>query len=93
MSRGFLVLAPEKGGVKSYLNTGENGFLINTANYQTMIKDAEEIIYISNLNNDGFKMIQQAGKDTIEKDFSIEKIATIFTKTYLNVLGERLDEV
>lgn len=93
MSRGFLVLAPEKGGVKSYLNTGENGFLINTANYQTMIKDAEEIIYISNLNNDEFKIIQQAGKDTIEKDFSIEKIATIFTKTYLNVLGERLDEV
>lgn len=93
MSKGFLIFAPIKGGVKSYLTNRENGFLINTFNEKTIAKDTEEILYHSGISNEEFKQIQQAGKDTIEKEFSIDKIAKTFTDTYLTLLGGNKIEV
>ncbi|UJF16465.1 glycosyltransferase family 4 protein [Jeotgalibaca sp. MA1X17-3] len=93
MSRGFLIFAPIKGGVKSYLTNRENGFLINTFNEKTIAKDTQEILYHSDISNEEFKQIQLAGKDTIEKEFSIDKIAKTFTDTYLTLLGGNEIEV
>ena len=93
MSRGFLILAPIKGGVKSYITNRENGFLIDTTSDQTIAKATEDILYGSNISNQEFKQIQQAGIDTIEKEFSIDKIARTFTDTYLSLLGGNTIEI
>lgn len=89
MSRGFLILAPLKGGVKSYISSGDNGFLIDTSSYKTIAHDAEEILYNSNYNKGMFNEIQEAGRKTIEDNFSIDKIAKNFTDTYLSLFKRR----
>src|SRR5690606_16328689 len=67
MSRGFLTLGPIKGGVKSYMRNGENGFLIDTSNWETIAKEAENHIYDSKIDKDDVKKIQAAGQKTIDE--------------------------
>ena len=93
MSRGFLILAPIKGGVKSYITSGDNGFLIDTSSYKTIVHDAEKILYNSDYNKETFNEIQQAGKKTIEDNFSIDKIAKNFTDTYLSLFEGENNEL
>lgn len=93
MSQGFLIIAPIKGGVKSYIRDGENGFLIDTSNPKTIARATERILYNSDMATEEFREIQKAGKDTVEKEFSIDKIAKTFTDTYLSVLGSKENEV
>ena len=93
MSHGFLILGPIKGGVKTYVKNGENGFLIDTSNWETIARDTEKIIYDDNFTLDQFKAIQKQGQLTVEENFSIEKISKKFTKTYLALLGGKNNEV
>ena len=93
MSRGFLILAPIKGGVKSYITSGDNGFLIDTSSYKTIAHDAEKILYNSDYNKETFNEIQQMGKKTIEDNFSIDKIAKNFTDTYLSLFEGENNEL
>ena len=93
MSRGFLIIAPIKGGVKSYIRNRENGFLIDTSSSKTIARATEKILYNSDISTKEFREIQKAGKGTIEKEFSIDKIAKNFTDTYLSVLGDKENEV
>lgn len=85
--QGFLVFGPKKGGVKTYIETGKNGFLIDTSSSQTIARDSERIIYHSNINKDEFKKIQRSGKETVNELFSIEKIAKEFLEFYLSLKG------
>lgn len=93
MSHGFLIFGPIKGGVKTYVKNGENGFLIDTSNWETIARDTEKIIYNDNFTLDQFKVIQKQGQLTVEENFSIEKISKKFTKTYLALLGGKNNEV
>lgn len=93
MSRGFLIMAPIKGGVKSYINNGENGFLIDTSSYSTMAKEAENILYKSSLSMEEFKAIQNKGIKTVQDNFSIDKIAATFADTYMSLIGDDKNEI
>lgn len=93
LSQGFLAIGPMRGGVKSYINNGENGFLINTSSSESISKEVEDIIYNSNINNENFRKIQDAGKKTVDEYFSIEKISQEFLDFYLSVKGEDKYEI
>ncbi len=93
MSKGFLTMGPIKGGVKSYMKNGENGFLIDTSSWKTIAKDAEKYIYDSKLNHDEFKSIQAEGKRTVDENFSMKKIAKEFLSFYLSLKGAEEDEI
>ncbi|MBB5179973.1 glycosyltransferase involved in cell wall biosynthesis [Planomicrobium koreense] len=93
MSIGFLTLGPLKGGVKSYMRNGENGFLIDTSNWETIAKDAEKYLYDSKIDKDEVKKIQAAGQKTIDEHFSIKKISAEFVSMYLSVKGEEDHEI
>ncbi len=86
MSQGFLIIAPIKGGVKSYIRNGKNGFLIDTSSSETIVRATEQILYNSGMSIEEFRETKKAGKDTVEKEFSIDKIAKTFIDTYLSVL-------
>lgn len=43
LSQEFLVIAPQKGGVGTYIQDGLNGFLIDTSNWRTIAADVEQI--------------------------------------------------
>ncbi|ANU12089.1 glycosyl transferase group 1 [Planococcus antarcticus DSM 14505] len=93
MSIGFLTLGPIKGGVKSYMRNGENGFLIDTSNWETIAKETEKHIYDTKIDKDEFKKIQAAGQKTVDENFSIKKISNEFVSFYLSLKGEENNEI
>lgn len=93
MSNGFLALGPIKGGVKTYMTNGENGFLIDTDNSETIARDTEKYLYDSGLTQKEFKEIQAAARTTIDEHFSIEKISHDFASFYLSLQGETAHEI
>ncbi len=88
MSEGFLSFVPIKGGAKTYLKNGVNGFFINTMNEFTIMTDLERIIYHSRLEPVDYRKIQHAGKHTVLNQFSIEEIAKHFVELYLGLSDE-----
>lgn len=85
LCEGWLLFAPTKGGVRSYLKNGSNGFLINTSNARTMINDIENILYHSNMNFEDLAKICQKGISTVKRRYSSRKIALNFLEFYKKV--------
>ncbi|MEG0267499.1 MAG: glycosyltransferase family 4 protein [Carnobacterium sp.] len=92
LSQKFLVLGPERGGVKSYLENDTNGFLIDTSNWETISKQTE--IIIERLKNDpvAFEKIQNAGQQTVKERFSMKEIAKEFLSFYLSLKRSKVNE-
>lgn len=86
---GWLVFAPIKGGVRTYLNNGVNGFLINTNSAKTLIEDIEKIIYQSELTMNDYTSICKKGHSTVVNRYSIEKIALSILDFYKKVKETR----
>ncbi len=85
LSQELLVLAPEKGGVKSYLTTNVNGFLIDTSSWQSIAAATEEIINSLSHKKTTFEQIQKAGEKTVKDHFSLATIAADFLTLYLSL--------
>lgn len=87
VSEGFLIIGPIKGGVKSYIKNGVNGFLIDTSSWESIAKETEKILYHSNINRGHFEKISNSGKKTVSQLFSIERIAEEFLAFYMSIEG------
>ncbi len=88
LSERFLVFAPIKGGVKTYITHGVNGFLVDTSNWETLLLDVEKVIYHSCRSMEDFKKIQNQGQRTVLDRFSMEEIAKHFLAFYLRLSEE-----
>ena len=89
LSEGFLVFAPIKGGVKTYIVNGINGFLVDTSNASSLMGDVETVLYHSHMCLEDFAKIQQNGKRTVLDHFSMEEIAKQFLAMYIGLSEER----
>lgn len=85
LCEGWLVFAPQKGGVKTYLKHGVNGFLINTSEANSIIQDIEKILYQSELTKEDYANICNKGRSTVINRYSIEKIALSILDFYKKV--------
>lgn len=92
LSQNFLVLGPERGGVKSYLENNINGFLIDTSNWETISKQTEIIIEHLKNNPSAFEKIQNAGQQTVKDHFSMKEIAKEFLLFYLSLERSKVNE-
>lgn len=90
LSEGFLAIAPKKGGVKTYLVDGVNGFLVDTSDAPSLKRDVETVLYHSNLRPEDFVTIQQNGKRTVLDQFSMEEIAKQFFALYADLVEPAL---
>ena len=88
LSEGFLGFAPIKGGVKTYIVNGVNGFLVDTSNESTLIKDVIKVMYQSQRSLEDFQKIQKKGQRTVLDHFSMEEIAKHFLALYLGLSEE-----
>lgn len=82
MSQGFLVIGPQKGGVKSYLEDGVNGFLIDTSSPEAMVRDLEVRLDKGEEDLARLRGMQARGKKTVTSRFSIQQIAQDFLFLY-----------
>jgi glycosyltransferase involved in cell wall biosynthesis len=85
LSDGYLVIAPKDGGVKSYIKQGINGFVINTKSWSSIAEKAEEIIYKSDITNEMFHKIQEKGRETVLKYFTMDKVSREMLTFYLSL--------
>ena len=88
LSEGFLTFAPIKGGVKTYIVNGVNGFLVDTTNEFTLLKDVEKVMYHSQRSLEDFEKIRKRGQRTVLDHFSIEEIAKQLLALYLGLSKE-----
>ena len=88
LSQEFIVIAPKKGGVGTYIRNNENGFLIETNNWESMAKEIEEIHALLKKDKEKGSQIQKSGKATVYEHFSMEKIADRFYEMYLSLIEE-----
>lgn len=88
LSEKFLVFAPIKGGVKTYIENGINGFLVDTSNWPDLLKDVEKVLYQSNRSREDFEKIQSRGQRTVLEKFSIGEIANKLMALYLELKEE-----
>ncbi len=82
MSEGFLIFAPERGGVSSYLKHGENGFLIDTHSVASMKEGLEKILLSKNFSHQKLFRIAEKGKTFAKETFSIDRMAAELTDFY-----------
>lgn len=88
LSEGFLTFAPIKGGVKTYIVNGVNGFLADTSNESTLLKDVEKVMYHSQISLEDFEKIRKRGQRTVLDHFSIKEIAKQLLALYLGLSKE-----
>ena len=84
MAAGYLVLAPIRGGVSTYLEHGKGGFLIDTASALSIRRAAEQILLSE--PPERLQRIAEEGRRFILDNFGIEKIAERFAGFYHHVL-------
>jgi glycosyltransferase involved in cell wall biosynthesis len=86
MSAGFLIVAPKKGGVSTYIQNENNGFLINTHDVPSIRRGMESILNSDIFSSETLNEIARRGMSFAHQTFSIEKIAEEFKDFYTRVL-------
>lgn len=85
MSQEMLVIGPVKGGVKSYIKEGVNGFLIDTSNWKSIARATLAIVASLKNKEATFESIQRTGKQTVKNNFSMQTIVEDFSAMYLSL--------
>ena len=80
------MLAPQRGGVPTYLEHGKSGFLIDTATAESIRRAAEQILLSEPQTR--LRQIAAEGRRFILENFGIEKIARRFADFYAHVYGQ-----
>lgn len=84
----FLVFGPIKGGVKTYIRSGFNGFLVDTSDWCNLLIDVEKTLYESHNTMEDFEKIQIRGQRTVLERYSVEAIANKLIDLYLELKQE-----
>jgi len=88
MSAGMIVLAPLRGGAVEYIRHGINGFLIDTGSADALGREIGTCIGRNFVSPERIRAIQLNAKNTVERKYSLEKIAGDFLDFYNTVLEE-----
>jgi sucrose-phosphate synthase len=82
MAAGFVAIAPKRGGVKSYIRDGYNGFLIDTTDEASIEKELRRLLIDARPSARRMKMIAENGSKTIYRRYSISVVAKQFSSYY-----------
>lgn len=87
MAAGLLAAGPRSGGVGSYVNSGENGFLLETGSAALLRDELVEMLITSSRTREEWWAIAAQGKATVEARFDIQGVAAEFAAFYREVLN------
>jgi glycosyltransferase involved in cell wall biosynthesis len=86
MAAGFLILAPQNGGVSSYVKNGENGFLIDTKDAPSLREDMEIVLDTDRSSSALLHEIAARGRQFVRRTFNIDRVAESFSRYYESIL-------
>ncbi len=89
MSAGMIACAPINGGAGTYIRSGVNGFLINTADAGSLKQDLETIIADLGQAPDRSEAIRTAARKTVSERYSIEAMARDCEAFYRKTIDDR----
>jgi sucrose-phosphate synthase len=86
MASGYLVVAPQNGGVSSYLTHGKTGFLINTESSESIMAGLQHVIDPAFHSADELREIAGRGREMVKKTFNIDVIAGDYSAYYQSLI-------
>ena len=86
MVEGLIAVGPKAGGVSTYIQDGENGFLGETENVQGIEKSLQEVMDYFERNPKKIPKLKEKSQKTIEESYSMEAISSKFAAFYREVL-------
>ncbi len=89
MSAGMVSCAPINGGAGSYIRSGVNGFLINTADAGSLKQELDTIISDLARAPQRVTSIREAARETVQKHYSIEAMAREYAAFYRRTIDVR----
>ncbi len=89
MSAGMIVLAPLSGGAVEYIRHEINGFLIDTGSADSLGKDIVTCVEHNLVSPERIRAMQLNAKTTVERTYSLEKVAGDFLEFYNQVMEDR----
>lgn len=88
MDAGFLVFGPEVGGLSSYIETGRNGFLIDTGTAETLAQGLCTVLRDADrYPSETLRAIANAGTHTVRTRYDIRTTAAHFAAFYREIAG------
>ncbi|MBN1836159.1 MAG: glycosyltransferase family 4 protein, partial [Spirochaetales bacterium] len=87
MAAGMVVCAPLRGGARRYLRHGVNGFLVDTTGVASLARDLEALL--TPLAMERVRALQDNARQTVRRDYSIQRVAGQFGSLYQRVLAGR----
>lgn len=85
MALGKAVIATKGGGTDELINNNENGILISPANIDELINNIELILKSETTR----KQLGQKARETIEKNFTIDKMYESYIQIYSNLQNKK----
>ena len=86
MVSGFLAIAPQNGGVSSYLEEGKTGFLIDTEDADTIKRELENVLDPAQYPAEKLREIARQGKEMVQETFNIARIAENYSDYYQSLI-------
>jgi glycosyltransferase involved in cell wall biosynthesis len=86
MVSGFLAVAPQNGGVKSYIEDGKTGFLIPTENADAIRRALERVLDPKQHSAEELREIARRGRALVKETFNIKRIAGDFSDFYRTLM-------
>ena len=78
----------KKGGVRSYISPGDNGFLLDTSSWESIIRDLEEILYEAARPPEAYREIIRKGQEMIQERYAMETVAKAYLAFYQRIKKE-----
>ena len=88
MAAGLPVIAPQAGGVSSYITHGVNGFLMETTSAATIGRELSQLLLENPLTPSQWQALASRGKTTVAQRFDIRQVARRFTDFYQQVAAQ-----
>jgi glycosyltransferase involved in cell wall biosynthesis len=87
MAAGFLTFGPRAGGLSSYVDTGRNGFLIDTSTAAGIAGGLTGVLRGDGLADAQLRDIATEGTRTVRQQFDIRTTATTLARFYAEIAG------
>jgi glycosyltransferase involved in cell wall biosynthesis len=87
MAAGFLAFGPQAGGLSSYIETGRNGFLIDTGTMASIADGLTSVLRGDSFTNAQLRGIAAEGTRTVRERFDIRTTAAAFARFYQEIAG------
>jgi D-inositol-3-phosphate glycosyltransferase len=87
MAAGFLAFGPRAGGLSSYVDTGRNGFLIDTSTAAGIAGGLTGVLCDAGFTNAQLRDIAAEGTRTVRERFDIRTAATALARFYAEIAG------